>query len=177
MQDKRHAAALDASFRKAWAGSGPAFYGYAAHVPRVTARNRALDYAGEPHWGSGGGARFLTLILGEIPPPPGRAEGYGPRARASSPLDVPEDVLRAFDLLTDASPAASPRWRGTPEYARAPILVLETPHRGLFVRQGRTEPAFPQAHLKRMLRLRLGESLRATRQGHDAPWNPHRGAV
>ncbi len=113
MQDSAMQRRMHFSFEKAWRGEGARFYGYAAHVPRVAAREGVLAFEGEIPWGMWDVERFLTLILGEIPRLHDTPEGYGPRGKGFiAHCDVPDDVLEAFSRLARAFPdRVRPAWR------------------------------------------------------------------
>jgi uncharacterized SAM-binding protein YcdF (DUF218 family) len=113
MQDSSMQRRMDLSFRKAWAGTGARFFGYAAHVPEVISENGELRYAGAQPWGMWPLMRFLTLILGEIPRLRDDADGYGPRGKNFiAHADIPEAVLLAFDRLALNFPhLVRPAWK------------------------------------------------------------------
>ena len=114
MQDSSMQRRMRHSFEKAWDGTRARFYGYAAHVPVVEARDGALRYAGAQPWGMWPLERFLTLILGEIPRLNDTPAGYGPAGkRFITHCDVPDGVLAAFSRLSADFPGAiRPAWRG-----------------------------------------------------------------
>ena len=114
MQDSSMQRRMDLSFRKSWAGTGARFFGYAAHVPEVISENGELRYTGAQPWGMWPFARFLTLILGEIPRLRDDADGYGPRGKNFiAHADIPDAVLPAFDRLALAFPhLVRPAWMG-----------------------------------------------------------------
>jgi len=121
MQDPTMQRRTDASFRKAWsdAGETAAFVNFAAFVPELAAvpgapdgiAIRAVGAADVAERLGGAGSpweleRYRSLVMGEVPRLRDDEYGYGPRGRGYIVhVDVPADVLAAFDALHALDPS------------------------------------------------------------------------
>lgn len=112
MQRRTHA-----SFEKAFEDApGVAILSWAPFVPRATLAAPAADavaaagggLALEPQGAWGSGARFLELLLGEVPRLRDAPGGYGPRgAGFISHVDIPPEVEAAHEAVWAACAAHS----------------------------------------------------------------------
>lgn len=100
-QDASMQRRMDAGFRK-YAPPNVDVVNFAAYCARVVVCGGALAFERHIH-GMWNMARYLNLLMGEIPRLTDDENGYGPRGRGFiAHVDVPDEVQAAFEFLKDA---------------------------------------------------------------------------
>ena len=83
------------------------FFVISGNFSQAVPRGDAMGFVPEPE-GMWDAARYVSLLMGEIPRLRDDADGYGPRGKGFiAHVDVPEAVLAAYEWLKARHPGAT----------------------------------------------------------------------